>query len=540
MTQASEPQEIHKRKRDADDAGSQNNSDRIPQPPPPQSGNSILINYLTKSSTGRLELIPGDADTFSDVLGLLNSYEGVLNRHESLAANLGAKLTGPRLLRAMEGVFEGPIIASPASPYHHQHAPISWLDIVTFARSNSDKFVLTTNADGERSCQFFLNGSQVQILEDDWRLIVNGTLDRFSIASNAPLEEDETAELATLDIVEKRLQVLIKKADEVAKRARQLNYHLSGRKAAINSRHNSSSQSPGFHPVSSPHRHGGPGPSYDLRADLLQQFTAFTVQSLAQRTPPVHSQDAGHILHNLTSTSDHRQQLPTQPGRSPLPSAPPVHRRDSFDPSAVHRTAMTSRIERLDKGSPIYPPCDRCRRLKSPCIKHLTACQGCTKKHAKCSWKTITEREIAWLEREENNAGDAEMEGSGSGSGHATGLKYDASHDEQRHTTDESVGSPPARGESSRPGSRGSQPTIRPPSPAETAEKRAPPNSLPEIRVSVSPSASKPWPADILHRDDHPGPHRDHARLSHMASVATAAADARDGVVRQAPSPSGH
>ncbi|EEY15845.1 conserved hypothetical protein [Verticillium alfalfae VaMs.102] len=371
MTHVSESQEIHKRKRDADDAGSQNNSDRIPQPPPPQSGNSFLINYLTKSSTGRLELIPGDADTFCDVLGLLNSYEGVLNRHESLAANLGAKLTGPRLLRAMEGVFEGPIIASPASPYHHQHAPISWLDIVTFARSNSDKFVLTTNADGERSCQFFLNGSQVQILEDDWRLIVNGTLDRFSIASNAPLEEDETAELATLDIVEKRLQ-------------------------------------------------------------------------------------------------------------------------------------------------------------------------GCTKKHAKCSWKTITEREIAWLEREENNAGDAELEGSGSGSGHATGLKYDASHDEQRHTTDESVGSPPARGESSRPGSRGSQPTIRPPSPTETVEKRAPPNSLPQIRVSVSPSASKPWPADILHRDDHPGPHRDHARLSHMASVATAAADARDGIVRQAPSPTGH
>ena len=28
------------------------------------------------------------------------------------------------------------------------------------------------------------------------------------------------------------------------------------------------------------------------------------------------------------------------------------------------------------------------------CLKNLTACQGCTKKHAKCSWKDVTDQEL--------------------------------------------------------------------------------------------------------------------------------------------------
>ncbi|GJD03838.1 hypothetical protein ColKHC_12663 [Colletotrichum higginsianum] len=110
-----------------------------------------------------------------------SSTTGVLNRHESLAANLGAKLTGPRLLKAMEGAFEGPIITNPPPAYGT--APVGWLDIVTFAKTNPDKFVLTTGHDGERTCQFYLNGLQVQILEDDWRLIMNGALDSLSTMS---------------------------------------------------------------------------------------------------------------------------------------------------------------------------------------------------------------------------------------------------------------------------------------------------------------------------------------------------------------------
>jgi hypothetical protein len=35
--------------------------------------------------------------------------------------------------------------------------------------------------------------------------------------------------------------------------------------------------------------------------------------------------------------------------------------------------------------------------LKFDCTKHLTACQACTKKHAKCSWKDIKEGELDYV-----------------------------------------------------------------------------------------------------------------------------------------------
>ena len=57
---------------------------------------------------------------------------------------------------------------------------------------------------------------------------------------------------------------------------------------------------------------------------------------------------------------------------------------------------LAAKIEKLARGDPIYPPCDRCRRLKFECTKHLTACSACTKKHAKCSWKDIKEGERSY------------------------------------------------------------------------------------------------------------------------------------------------
>lgn len=77
---------------------------------------------------------------------------------------------------------------------------------------------------------------------------------------------------------------------------------------------------------------------------------------------------------------------------------------------------MTARIEKLTKGDTIYPPCDRCRRLRVQCVKHLTACQGCTKKHAKCGWKTISEDELNWLKREVGNGASGVTSG-GEGDG---------------------------------------------------------------------------------------------------------------------------
>ena len=64
------------------------------------------------------------------------------------------------------------------------------------------------------------------------------------------------------------------------------------------------------------------------------------------------------------------------------------------DDGGPFKTEMVHRMESLAKGERIIPPCDRCRRLHMDCLKNLTACMGCTKKHAKCSWKEVREGEI--------------------------------------------------------------------------------------------------------------------------------------------------
>lgn len=64
------------------------------------------------------------------------------------------------------------------------------------------------------------------------------------------------------------------------------------------------------------------------------------------------------------------------------------------DDGGPFKAEMVHRMESLGKGERIMPPCDRCRRLHMDCLKNLTACMGCTKKHAKCSWKEVREGEL--------------------------------------------------------------------------------------------------------------------------------------------------
>ena len=39
-------------------------------------GSHVPINFLSKAHSNKLKLIQGDPDTFSDVLTLINEYEG--------------------------------------------------------------------------------------------------------------------------------------------------------------------------------------------------------------------------------------------------------------------------------------------------------------------------------------------------------------------------------------------------------------------------------------------------------------------------------
>jgi len=419
--------EAHKRKRDiTDENGTQPGlaADRILQPLPPQSAKQTPINYFSRAQSGRLSLLQGDSDSFSDVLTLIGEYEGVLNRHESLAVNLGAKLTGPRLLKAMEGLFEGPIIATPRQAMFGPD-PITWLDIVEFSRSHPGDFVISTNVGGIRCCQFQLKGAHVEISEDDWRLIVAGAVDRFRLQQ--PAEEDELTEAATLEILEQRLQILIKKADEVARKARQLNYHLGGRKAAINSRRSSSATN--AFSTGNQLRTSAAGPSYDLHADLLAQFVNNPHQSRlssASSVPPTPATANTSVTTPRTSmqylqqqqgpAQPQQQQQPPPQTQQPAPYSAASHRpspgfsaeSSTREPDEEYRNLVTTVVEKLGRGETIYPPCDRCRRLRTQCVKHLTACQGCTKKHARCVWKGLVEEEVAWLRGQVGNQHDEE------------------------------------------------------------------------------------------------------------------------------------
>ncbi|KAE8448742.1 hypothetical protein EG329_008957 [Mollisiaceae sp. DMI_Dod_QoI] len=349
------------------------------------------INYLMRAKSERLRLIEGENDTFAEILGMIDDYEGVLNRHESLAANLGAKLVGPLLLKSFEKLFDGPIkIIQPS--FVIEHSPISWLDIITFARTNPGEFILSQHSSGTKSCQFWIKGGQVEISEDDYRLIMSGGPERM--IPTQPLPEDESAELGTLYILEARLTMLIKKADAVASKARQLNYHLKGRKSVLLGR--KAAEQPNAldpegrtfspQPFSAVNARPSQPPNSEaakLQAQLLDQY-----QSLDRRTslPPSRSKA------NRPSTTEGFVAFNGQDPEARRLSHPPTSSEDGTENK--YRVIMATKIEKLHRGDPIDPPCDRCRRLKFECTKHLTACQACTKKHAKCSWKDIKEGEL--------------------------------------------------------------------------------------------------------------------------------------------------
>lgn len=54
-------------------------TDSAPPPPSlhPTTNNVTQINYLAKARGEKLRLIEGDAETFGDVLGMIDDYEGL-------------------------------------------------------------------------------------------------------------------------------------------------------------------------------------------------------------------------------------------------------------------------------------------------------------------------------------------------------------------------------------------------------------------------------------------------------------------------------
>jgi hypothetical protein len=183
-----------------------------------------------------------------------------------------------------------------------------------------------------------------------------------------------------------------------------------------------------------PHQESnGNGTSSTTRHDLLSKFHTMSERrpssqpsngsSADTRRPSISGHGISHpstpVMNVSRAPSKPAELAPTNPVRPshlneselhsmmnspvPIPNTPTnllpaVTQRNSQsqekDDGGPFKAEMVHKMETLAKGERILPPCDRCRRLHMDCLKNLTACMGCTKKHAKCSWKEVREIEL--------------------------------------------------------------------------------------------------------------------------------------------------
>lgn len=150
------------------------------------------------------------------------------------------------------------------------------------------------------------------------------------------------------------------------------------------------------------------GASATTRAELLGKFLLTTKERAASMDHDRSTTSVGRASGTPKSRSKPTSE-PADPAALLLQSASPVPipttpcallpyakptAAERFDDSGPYKAEMVTRMEQLQRGDRIQPPCDRCRRLHMDCLKNLTACMGCTKKHAKCAWKDVTDDEL--------------------------------------------------------------------------------------------------------------------------------------------------
>ncbi|KAK5110471.1 hypothetical protein LTR62_005822 [Meristemomyces frigidus] len=437
---------------------------------------SLSINYLHRHSHEDLPLLNKD-DPLPNLLQLLSAYSNVLDRHESLASNLGARPLGPILIKRFERCFDAPpkVVAShhkgaandPQTTGHH----ITWLEVIEFARAHPGQFTLSTYSEGKRVCQFYYPQKQlrVQISEEDFLFINSGRCQE--LIPPLPIWEDEEKEVGTCDVLEVKLKELTNIADIVAARTRQLSHRLKGRRAAIlerraeggsgtpakaSAQQTTTAPGSGFVAVNTPgERTGGDvdmsvASLAGVRTELLRHFEGLPQnQNALQRPHSRHPSLATHpeaptqisrhveandnVVDRASSTSSlspvpahvandplsyyvadstpmHPSQTMASSSQKPPGSAashnyhaPSKHNFSRPLPPALEssqpfRPLCQAHMDSLPRGHRVIPPCDRCRRLRMDCVKNLTSCAGCTKKHARCHWRDVTHEELGDLD----------------------------------------------------------------------------------------------------------------------------------------------
>ena len=172
-------------------------------------GNHLQINYLARHFSDNLPLISAE-DALPSILTLIGDYEGVLQRHESMAGNLGARLLGPILIKRFERLFDGP--PKVLKTHGKEGTSVTWLDVVEFARHKPEQFNLEKMRDGVRVCQFYTKQSRVEISEEDYLLIASSMPQKLIPAQL--IAEDEEKELGTLEILERNIGHVVQLADQ--------------------------------------------------------------------------------------------------------------------------------------------------------------------------------------------------------------------------------------------------------------------------------------------------------------------------------------
>ena len=184
------------------------------QPTPPAKvskthANHLHINYLARQFQEILPLISTE-DALPSLLSLISDYDGVLQRHESMAGNLGARPLGPMLIQRFERLFDGP--PRVLKTHGKEGTSVGWLDVVEFAKNKPEQFNLEKMRDGVRVCQFYTKQCRVEISDEDFLLVKSGMPQK--LIPPQPIEEDEEKELGTLEILEKSLSGVVQLADQ--------------------------------------------------------------------------------------------------------------------------------------------------------------------------------------------------------------------------------------------------------------------------------------------------------------------------------------
>jgi hypothetical protein len=144
------------------------------------------------------------------------------------------------------------------------------------------------------------------------------------------------------------------------------------------------------------------GASEGTRNELLEQFAAVkhlkmiaSLDTFSGGKPPPSSSHGRTVSGTPIGKADEPNTINPSATASPNPqiytTPTPVNQKDNDGP---YKAEMVARVESIPRGQRIIPPCDRCRRLHMDCVRNLTACLGCTKKHAKCSWKEVRAHEL--------------------------------------------------------------------------------------------------------------------------------------------------